>query len=73
MLAATASAVGRLKEAGMLQATTVANFKVKDKSELRAAAAGRVIWCDEACISPVRGATSLEPGFRCYLGTRILF
>jgi len=71
MLAATASAVGRLKEAGMLEATTVANFK--DKSELRAAAASRVIWCDEACISPVRGATSLEPGFRCYLGTRILF
>ena len=48
MLAATASAVGRLKEAGMLQATTVANFK--DKSELRAAAAGRVIWCDEASL-----------------------
>ena len=32
----------------MLQATTVANFK--DKSELRAAAAGRVIWCDEASL-----------------------
>jgi len=48
MLAATASAVGRLKEAGMLQATTIANFK--DKSELRAAAAGRVIWCDEASL-----------------------
>jgi len=48
MLAATASAVGRLKEAGMVQATTIANFK--DKSELRAAAAGRVIWCDEASL-----------------------
>ena len=48
MLAATASAVGRLKEAGMLEATTIANFK--DKSELRAAAAGRVIWCDEASL-----------------------
>src|SRR4029077_1473053 len=48
MLAATASAVGRLKEAGMLEATTVANFK--DKSELQAAAAGRVIWCDEASL-----------------------
>jgi hypothetical protein len=46
MLAATASAVARLKESGMLEATTVANFKVK--SELQAAAAGRVIWCDEA-------------------------
>ena len=48
MLAATASAVGRLKEAGMREATTVANFK--DKSELQAAAAGRVIWCDEASL-----------------------
>jgi conjugative relaxase-like TrwC/TraI family protein len=48
MLAATASAVGRLKEAGMVEATTVANFK--DKSELQAAAAGRVIWCDEASL-----------------------
>jgi ATP-dependent exoDNAse (exonuclease V) alpha subunit len=48
MLAATASAVGRLKEAGMLEATTIANFR--DKSELRAAAAGRVIWCDEASL-----------------------
>ena len=42
MLAATASAVARLK------ATTVANFKVK--SELQAVAAGRVIWCDEASL-----------------------
>ncbi|MGA8656366.1 MAG: AAA family ATPase, partial [Chthoniobacterales bacterium] len=48
MLAATASAVGRLKEAGMLEATTVANFK--GKSELQSAAAGRVIWCDEASL-----------------------
>ena len=48
MLAATASAVSRLKEAGMLGATTVANFK--DKFELQAAAAGRVIWCDEASL-----------------------
>jgi len=32
----------------MLEATTIANFK--DKSELRAAAAGRVIWCDEASL-----------------------
>ena len=39
MLAATASAVGRLKEAGMLEAMTIANFK--DKSELQAAAAGQ--------------------------------
>ena len=48
MLAATASAVARLKESGMLEATTVANFKVK--SELQAMAAGRVIWCDEASL-----------------------
>ena len=48
MLAATASAVARLKESGMLEATTVANFKVK--SELQAVAAGRVIWCDEASL-----------------------
>jgi len=48
MLAATASAVARLKESGMLEATTVAHFKVK--SELQAVAAGRVIWCDEASL-----------------------
>src|SRR5260370_14285256 len=48
MLAATASAVARLKESGMLEATTVANFKVK--SELQAVAAARVIWCDEASL-----------------------
>jgi hypothetical protein len=48
MLAPTASAVGRLKEAGFAEAETVANLK--DKASLQAAAAGRIIWCDEASL-----------------------
>src|SRR5271165_798696 len=47
MLAATAKAVGRLREAG-LAGETVANFK--DKQKLQDAAVGRVIWVDEASL-----------------------
>ena len=48
MLAATASAVERLKESGMTRSTTVANFQ--DKPELQDLAKGRVVWVDEASL-----------------------
>ena len=45
MLAPTARTVGKVREAGF-EADTVANLR--DKPALQAAAAGRIIWCDEA-------------------------
>jgi ATP-dependent exoDNAse (exonuclease V) alpha subunit len=45
MLAPTVRTVGKVREAGF-EADTVANLR--DKPALQAAAAGRIIWCDEA-------------------------
>ena len=45
MLAPTARTVGKVREAGF-DAETVANLR--DKLDFQAAAAGRILWCDEA-------------------------